>query len=221
MKIKSSFKDYYDFISHQYGGGDPNIVYVRDRIKANSDFGKITETITVTTDFYVVNLPYKGFKYNDMPSFSWLVIAGKLYLMAESQDVHTFRIITSEDFSKYFCRGTYKKNKYLEYIGLFNENTISLSKIINTPVFTILNVTNDSFRGQRKCTVEIDTRIPILANTGVPSIIDAFTMYQDIAYFIGNTLRDAPDIAPPVSVSNDSKITQHGFDKKISFRHRS
>ena len=30
MKIISQFKDYYDFIAHSYGGGDPNLVLNRN-----------------------------------------------------------------------------------------------------------------------------------------------------------------------------------------------
>ena len=43
-------------------------------------------------------------------------------------------------------------------------------------------------------------------------------MYQEISYFIGNTMNESPDIKPPVEISNKDKISKAGFDLKNSFR---
>ncbi len=44
------------------------------------------------------------------------------------------------------------------------------------------------------------------------------TMAQEISYCIGNIINNKNE--PPVAISNDLKIDQHGFDRKRSFRHR-
>lgn len=43
-------------------------------------------------------------------------------------------------------------------------------------------------------------------------------MAQEISYCIGNIINNKNE--PPVAISNDLKIDQHGFDRKQSFRHR-
>lgn len=43
-------------------------------------------------------------------------------------------------------------------------------------------------------------------------------MAQEISYCIGNVINNKNE--PPVAISNDLKIDQHGFDRKQSFRHR-
>jgi hypothetical protein len=42
-------------------------------------------------------------------------------------------------------------------------------------------------------------------------------MYQEIAMFL-TSLRDNPDSLPPAKVSDKDRLTQKGFDAKISFR---
>jgi hypothetical protein len=56
---------------------------------------------------------------------------------------------------------------------------------------------------------------PLLKHFGIPSIIDADTMYQMIYNFLG-WLKDNPE--PPNNQTDKEKIRAAGFDTKTSFR---
>jgi hypothetical protein len=53
-----------------------------------------------------------------------------------------------------------------------------------------------------------------------PSLISPQQMYQDLAMFMGNRMKDTPDVQPPVELNNRQKIVKAGFDLIQSFRHR-
>ena len=38
MIVKSRFKDYYDFVGLQFGGGDPRVRYTRERLSLDDSF---------------------------------------------------------------------------------------------------------------------------------------------------------------------------------------
>ena len=57
--------------------------------------------------------------------------------------------------------------------------------------------------------------IPNLSMFGIPKLIDAHTMYEDIYNFLG-WLVDNPQ--PPDNQTDKDKIVSHGFDLKHSFR---
>jgi hypothetical protein len=57
---------------------------------------------------------------------------------------------------------------------------------------------------------------PILKNTYIPKFIDAKEMWNNLYEYI-SSLRDKEF---EDTRTNDQHIESHGFDKKISFRHR-
>lgn len=88
MKIISPFKDYYDRISGQYGGGDPSIPYLR----LNKDPYQTVKIQYITnrfgnTDLHTaLNRHIKMIHAVDqcvyeLPSFRWLIFCGKCYLI--------------------------------------------------------------------------------------------------------------------------------------------
>lgn len=190
MKIISKFKDYYDYMAQIYGV-DELIVY--NRIPFDKDL-----------------LPSSGFKipqlhsgwYNSLSSydktFRWLCIMGEYYLQIADKTSYpyTWKIITLNNPLRY------------EY----KTDLIKLHKKLNSPVFAINVVHYKSFH--------IEPNIPILADNGIASIISAEQMYQQLSAFINSVLRDNIDTKPPVQIDDKYKLTQAGFDAKISFRHR-
>lgn len=221
MIIKSPFKDYYDFVAHQFGGGDPKVVYVRDRLKPLREMGslRIADPILV---------PHNGLEYEDRLPYSreigvhyeWLVVCGKRYLLKrESGPGKDGKARICKDFlvrKKVKYRWQEREHDFKPYsVGGGSKFFLELSQKIKQPVFKILG---DYYLNRRQ--VAIDSEIPILADTGIQSLVDPYQMYQDIAYFIGNTLIENPDIAPPVVVGEKDRIVAHGFDLKQSFRHR-
>lgn len=234
MKIISKFKDYYDYVAHQYGGGDEKITYVRNGI----DDDKCS---------IVINVPSHKFGDNDMPylpdwrtgdvrkrfnvDFKLLVVVGKSYLIV-SRTVDTrfkyetipFAIINNKehddiieeicDTRKRFWFGY--KYKMEDLIGVETKTMLTLSRIVKHPVFVI---TNYRYK-DNQLIVNIEPMIPNLGNMGMASFIRPEIMYQDISYFVGNTMHDTPDAKPPVSICENDRIVKAGFDLKKSFRHR-
>jgi len=77
-----------------------------------------------------------------------------------------------------------------------------------------------TFDHGRTGTVRVDENIPILGDIGLAAVYPAEQLYQDLSYFIVNTMKDSPDMAKPSSITDKEKISSHGFDLKMSFRHR-
>jgi hypothetical protein len=61
-------------------------------------------------------------------------------------------------------------------------------------------------------------RTPKLSSLGMPGYLDPQQLYQELAMFVGNVLN--PVEQPPSNMKDIEKVASHGFDKKVSFRHR-
>ncbi len=213
MKIKSPFKDYYDHVEYLYSpeGGDTSIVY--NRTKFEGEFFLYVPTNKVKVDLSRMNTNFENAK--------WLVIMDKLYLVkyAFVNGRWAYRLINKEDLRErgfYSTRRSTPDEKLEEHINDWyrgvNGKTKELSKFIGAPVYLI---DHHDYRATR-----IDVNIPILDRIGIPSIISAEQMYQELSLYMANVLRTSPDNVPPVEVSDLVKIEKHGFDLKRSFRHR-
>ena len=233
MVIKSPFQDYYDFVGNRYGGGDPRIVYERVRLSPPSARGgQIYEThkkvevsefsLPSPADFYRT-WDY-GWKYQ--LAGLYLGIAGKLYLIArpansiEPVNPNTFRLQPLEP-PEFVQKNRWRWNWMRKHWPAFGSEfpcLIELSRLLKAPVFAIADVRRPW--GPSRVTVTICGQCPILGAIGVPALIPPAQMYQDLAYFVGNTMKPVPDTQPPVEVSNREKILKAGFDLKQSFRHR-
>lgn len=61
-------------------------------------------------------------------------------------------------------------------------------------------------------------RTPKLSALGLAAHIEPQQLYQELAMFVGNVLN--PVEQPPSMMKDIERVSSHGFDKKISFRHR-
>jgi hypothetical protein len=91
---------------------------------------------------------------------------------------------------------------------------LELTRKVGAPVFTC------EHKSWRNDIIHVDGNVPILATMGIPAMIPAEQLYQDIAYFIGNTIKLSPDTMPATVMTDKEKIAAAGFDLKQSFRHR-
>jgi hypothetical protein len=228
MVIKSPFKDYYDFIANQYGGGDPRIVYERRMIGGLSETVPSLIRVDLPTslplgspEFYFGT--YDWSRRRDVTKRGmYLVIAGKLYLISRDTswghdyDPNSYRLEPLDVVGGRY--GWAYRDKDSPKFGQEYQSLIELSRKISAPVFAIRRI--QGMWREQKSSVFICNRCPILKDIGVPSLITAFQMYQDLSYFMGNTMKVSPDINPPVEVSNKEKILKAGFDLSQSFRHR-
>lgn len=222
MIIKSKFKDYYDHIANQYGGGDPRTVYIRNRFKTS-------DILTINNISTFRELPSYTSRYKFLDGYHtlWLIINGKYYLIIKHYTDSQFKLFTKDRHpviyhelilnKRFSVRETHNYEYYVDPISEQNE-LVQVSKIINTPVFTCY-CKKDFTSKDKKYIIMISPDIPCLKDIGIPAIISPEQMYQEIEYFIVNRIRESPDTQPPVQVSNKNKITQYGFDLQSSFRH--
>jgi len=218
--IQSNFKDFYDYVAHLYGGGDPKIQYLRHRLRPINEFGWSPAT--------EIDYPLKRSLHLLRPDryspfeYKYLVIAGRYYLLAKSE-TGEYYVLNKDQHPKQLANLTkarYFREKvtYETLVNCWDDDLIGLSVALNAPVFVIEGYHYD-YRN-RKTVLKIDSKIPILAELGIPALHSAEQIYQDIAYFIGNKMKESPDLKPPVNVSDKDRIVQHGFDLRQSFRHR-
>lgn len=224
MVIQSAFKDYYDFVANRYGGGDPKIVYVRKRIKEQYDANNGGQRLAV-------ELPTWPFPYPDQLSnwywedrrrleVAYLVAAARPYLLSREADNLERGLggYTITDFSQMDKEKPRWRRLDFSFVGRESPVLIELSRAVGAPVFVVEGVD----RQWRKdgMVVYVNERCPVLKRLGMARLTPPEQMYQDLAYFVGNTMKPVPDTEPPVAVSNREKILKAGFDLKQSFRHR-
>lgn len=218
MIIQSKFKDYYDHVAHAYGGGDPKIVYRRDRLQPLRFVPGFHFREFVATSFpaspelvqhvnYLTRLEVEG---------RLLCVAGKYFRCSGSknfvvQDPSTQAVAPSRKFRM-------PRGKVFQY-GKLDAELVQLSRAVGAPVFVIERYSYiDS--NYDTCGLLIQPDIPKLGEIGLAAYYPAEQLYQDLSYLMGNLMHDCPDLKPPSSVSDKDKIVQHGFDVKQSFRHR-
>ena len=216
VKIISNFKDYYDYIPHMSGGGDPKIVFVRPRV--NHDLPSRVDLGSFGGDIFDKICRLSNYLYRDYQS-KIVIIGDKIFYFTMYNPIDkpelkegNYSIITQKVIDK--CGlGWYRTTKFnLDYFINHQDNDlIPLCKHIGHPVFSL-------FSSGRGSEWEVGEIAPNLGKLGIASYIDAEIMYQNLSYFVGNLMHDSPDTSPPVELSNRDRILKHGFDLKTSFR---
>lgn len=223
MKIKSRFKDYYDHVAHQYGGGDPKVVYNREPLldkslvlEIESKDNQVFSALTYFSHF----VPFVDYKL--------VCAAGKLFLTLShapfAKPQSPFELFAEDNFQElhqhWFSRRRYYRATGLSLSDFVNKEMpclVDVAKKVGAPVFSINRVVG---LGAGRWNLFLDKNIPILEEYGIASVVRPEQMYQDIGYFVANTIKDSPDMMPPTSSTDKEKVLQHGFDVKQSFRHR-
>lgn len=196
MRIISPFKDYYDYCSKLYGE-DNAVTYNRQPFthKQSEQFNKLLrpvhKDVLVTRYSYILN-----------SSFSYLVVCNRVYSCVGG------KIISADEYKRLFL-------DYYRHVGMKSNyrggeeypQMTELSRFLNAPVYEVRS------EGRK-----LYLNVPVLANTGIISMIPPTKMYTDIYYFIANVLRNSPDSSPPVEIGNKDRIVAHGFDLVSSFR---
>lgn len=237
MKIKSPFRDYYDFVAHQYGGGDPAVVYVRDRIgpivveESKYYHGKLTTEPSL-------DMPKEleqrfNFVWRHLESevtedgvkrpveHKMVIVMGCLFI-ARRVGVYEKSVTGYSTFSNFdnapwvmSPRGEEigRRKRYamppVIVLGEEDPDCVKLSQHIGHPVF-VLDSAGRS----------VSPRCPNLGELGMGSVIDPYTLYQELSMFVGGRMQANPDMMPAVPQSDLMKVDSHGFDRKQSFRHR-
>lgn len=229
MKIKSNFKDYYDYIANQYGGGDPKIVYLRHRLGTVEDIGgtTIVRGITVRSDAKLpgYQLPRLIHDKSNYHTNSWkdLVVCGRVFpILPDAVGSNKYVVFDPAKHSHLILPGR-NQEKYMEYSPYWQDHAqskgaISLHRELKTPVFVV----NHEFRYQKYTEYHISGEYTILNDMMLAPYFPADQIYQELSYFIGNIMNDSPDMMPlpKPPMTDKERILSHGFDLKQSFRHR-
>ena len=125
-------------------------------------------------------------------------------------------LIKESKFGSYFYKRDLDRINGYTFHNVFNQEFVEISKKINAPVFVVEYYGFP--QGSKNKFVGIGKKVPNLGELGLASIYPAEQLYQDIDYFLTNTIKDSPDTMPPVSMTDKEKIESHGFDNKVSFR---
>ena len=224
MTIQSKFKDYYDHIGLRYGQ-DPQIVYERKERPVwsfDTPLGKLFPEIPS----YKVPKRLRRPSTVEYPDFSvkYIVAATHVFPFITRQPLETetgpSRLVTIDEFKTelYDRLSKWEREEPLNHLfkpnaGVTESDLEDVIRLVKAPVFLLKPRNFHSVRG-----FDIDERCPILSEWGIPALVPAGQMWQDIYGVLQNVLRDSPDKAPPVEVSNESKIVKAGFDLKTSFR---
>lgn len=206
MKLISKFSDYYDYNIGLYGI-DEKVVYNRlplqDTVIQKSDLKYTPPRAN----------PFGRYSINDEWEYVRLLFCGRYLPLRKKRNEYKsqYELITPElleeiinnQYRKYW--NTVYEVDYKKQYNFVNE----IHKLTKHPVLIL----NGELRGE----YIFDTNIPILNNIkGFVSLVDAKQAYLDITQCIIdiNNTEGAPAMA------DTDKIVSHGFDKKISFRHR-
>lgn len=224
MKIISNFKDYYDFVAHTYGGGDPLNVWVRkDTLNppfVGANFTTFDTFKVKDTGLYRKSWEKKGESWGWQMGFC--VLNGKAYptvRKSTSSGLQTtyepWKILKANhpfvDFYLNHKSTRYSNLRAKEQVESWlspkeSAQLIEVSRQVKQPTFIMLD--RDSVYGE----------LPRLGELGFAALFSPEQIYQNLSQFVGNYLRDSPDVNPPLTVSNRDRILQHGFDPKKSFR---
>lgn len=227
MRIIGKMKDYYDNVAHIYGA-DPLVVYVRGNLTVRGKDGILPDLdVEMHKDEYHGVTGGLGVHHAD-EFYGHLVICGKVYDLVSMRRYEFSEPFKLEVYDPYrhkiqLPRGWGRIQKPEEYVATSERHVspgaLAISKKIGQPVFIIKR---EDWNSRKDRTVTVEGRYFPLADMGVPRFYPAEQIYQDISYFIANTMNDCPDTqpagAPPQT--DKEKIVAHGLDLKQSFRHR-
>lgn len=207
MKLISKYKDYYDYNIGLYGI-DEKVVYNRlpfpDKYYHYVNRTEISHTLPKIYKFDISEYEYKH-----------LLFCGKVIYIRRKYGEYKAEYEVISEYTLHKMFDSSHRNRYLvrtfgkiDY-SVKHDSIMDIHKATGQPV-VLLDGWNDKH-------LILDTNIPILNDIkGFGSLIDAKSCYLEIC----QTLIDINNTESiPVSTDGD-KILSHGFDKKISFRHR-
>lgn len=217
MRIISKWKDYYDYLAYIFGP-DNHIIYERKELCADGFELDPLRRIRIEQK-ELPRTPYPNDSRLNFYKFKYCSICAKAYLLIADIDSEEYEVYDPSKVSSIvnamLTRKSYwNPHSYVSAIaGKEIPALLSLHRKLKVPVFTFSS-------GWSGSVALIDTKIPHLGMLGVPKVYPADQIYQDISYFLSNTINESPDVSPVPVLSDKEKILTHGFDTKQSFRHR-
>lgn len=203
MKLISKFKDYYDYNIGLYGV-DEKVIY--NRLPFNDEYTHKLKDAAIAN-----RLPILEYGLNNDGYIYYLLFCGRIfYIKTKSLTNMTYEMMSPEDIQKIHRSSGHSRGYYHKIDSTKIDSAVmEIHKKTNQPVLIMKYVHRDR--------IHLDKNLPVLQDLkGFPARVDAKRCYLDITQCIidiNNT-----EIIP--SITDTDKVTSHGFDKKISFRHR-
>lgn len=206
MLIISGYRDYYDSMAYAYGI-DKTLVFHREIDVTSFDLSKLSLfQKEVLSKLRSGNTRY-NFRLHSQCTSKLLFFCDRIYFYSELKiDGKIYHIYDLNDE---------RLNKELKSYGMKSvkqlmdsvDNLKSIFDIIKEPYFTI----EENYAGYV-------ARIPKLIDIEFHKVLDANECYQLIESSLTKLKGNHDDKL--VEIADKCRLTQHGFDDKISFRHR-
>lgn len=239
MKIITKIKEYYDYLQGIYGIDDL-VVYDRrtDNLivpfEPNPEviaFGEKRPNFPASTDsferitFAVCNKIYTVFRYNyDFYHTPEELLALNLLIQSRKDILYKDWLLTIGGRYSWITKPVRTIEDAVKYYEKHNEWEVGVNKALRQPVLIQCDhlqkntfVYNGQEFAHRGRVEETRWAIPYLSKYGFASWYSPEKIWTDIYTFIG-WLNDNPEI--PNKQTDLEKLQAHGFDKKVSFRHR-
>ena len=226
MKIVGKFKDYFDYISHQLGA-DPSVVLFRKPIKIDDS----SVLAPFAQAFVFRDYVYPSDPYAPHYSAEYLVAGAYVFELArittrEATDPklhlpdHYRDVVTCEVYDAARHAAMLRGETPFEVRHGFGKSVVTktpdaaqlrdLIRAVGAPVFIVCEYREG---------IRIEERVPCLKDCGIPALVPAQVMWQNLYTTLTSVLRRDPDKEPPLTISNSDRIEAAGFDVKTSFRH--
>mgnify|MGYP001563685351 CR=1 FL=1 len=230
MRIKSAFKDYYDYQATIYGIDD-SIIYTRSRIVetqvVDTPYGRqiIEPNLIINVRDWLWRMPDTDTRYRDDPTYSFdlLVIGDEILLLTHKYDVNISanRYTLVDGNHPVYQKYSHIRNFILNVRDdmVLAEKTSEICRQVGHPAFIVSDISRSRNRMDTEVTVQ--GRCPILKDIdGLVAYYPSGQIFQDLSYFLINKMKTSPDESPICPMTDKEKIVQHGMDLKQSFRHR-
>lgn len=237
MKIISKYKEYYDYISKQYGE-DEKVVFNRPTIIKFPDSFYKDEKIYNSHLYKIIHSKIINYNWSDIKMINYCrhIISGrnrneayKILIFCSKPYLYRYNIFTKE--IKYINKNNlieegesngvqritidYYRNeleRYSNFLETENPFFIKMSKTLRLPYFFI----DPQFAKVRNIMyIQTYNEMPNLIDLEFYNLYSADQCWQEIYNFISNNFLS---LDPPIELSNEERIVKAGFDKKISFR---
>jgi|TARA_R110000765_G_scaffold9042_5_gene28619 hypothetical protein len=203
MIINSDFKDYYDFVAHQYR--DIRAVYDRKEQSIRGNEFKAYRDLASLADKHTIEIDHMRHPYAHVGT---MIVGGKLYPFYNSYDTTRARFSSPYRELDRLGKGNRAKVKrrYWPYYnnhlrigtGVRSQHVTEICQKYKAPVIALM-----------PCHIILN---PCMRLIGTP--VDAYTACQDIMCCLAS-------VEPVIPVQDDiTKAQAAGFCRKTSFRHR-
>lgn len=220
MKVHGGKKDYWDSAIGS-GGFDETLHYIREekKILYREIKNKLPDDITrlvrfvddgeCTREYIIVGFCGKLYPCVVDERYRNPIFKKYHYIAEEVQPLKERKTFSRYGRVFYFIHEDFDKQTIEKFFSFQNTTVDALFQELHNPIFVLR-------RSKTRSIPSLEMIVnPNLKKLEFFRVSDAFTVFQEIAMYLGNNL---VQIKQPDEVPDEYKIIQHGYDPKYSFR---